>query len=199
MEFMRRRKEYEVEYTKSQAKEMLLRNERIAKITMGFNKMTITTHPFIPKGFPGDKLFIYPVGTYIITLKKGLSKIGINIVRKEGYVQQWWTGHEEWYSLHINKTYGSQYGENGICWGSICSEMRTMQRNNDWFWIVKGCLDLINDFKYNTFSENDMISRASYMIDYVGDDENAKREIKEAVKSKNPKFKNEDMREWLFK
>ena len=198
MIFARKRNEYKVEYTKAQAKKLLLQDERIDKITMGIIKMIVVTKPFIPKGFEGDSIFIYPVGTYKITLTKMISKIGIKIVRMEGYVQHTPGGNKEWYTPHINRYYYSEHGENGICWGSILEEMRIMQENKDWYWIVKRCLELINDFSYYTRYEDRAIRRFAYMVDYVGDDEKARRRIEKKLASKKYSLRDERGRKWLF-
>ncbi len=84
MRYLRKRDDYEKVYSKAQAIKELENQPIIDKITKGIKSMTIHTKPIIPKGFKGDKIYIYPVGTYIIKFTEMTKTISINVKRKEG-------------------------------------------------------------------------------------------------------------------
>lgn len=131
MRFLNRTVGYVVNHTKRQSTKELKNDPRVDKITSGLNKLTVITKPIIPKGFPGDEIFIYPVGIFKITIN--ISKRNLRDVIKL-----------------TNRTYRLGHPHilsgNSICWGDIEKELMIMKRHKDWYWIVKRVLDFLNDF-----------------------------------------------------
>lgn len=184
MTFLKRRSDYQKVYSKNEAIKRLREEEKIIeKITSSLGKMIIHTIPIIPKGFEGDMIFLYPVGTYKIVLTEKTRVISVNITRKEGKVRKKLDDTEynkTWHHAHIRTSW-----EKPICWGNIDEEVEVIRQKKDWYWLVKRCLDLILDWKMEDGykpTEEWVDTKMVFQLDYMKEDP---RVLNKLIKQKN--------------
>jgi len=189
MKFLKKREEYKVVYNKTQAIKELKEDARVGNIKSSFKALIIITKPIIPHGFKGDKIFVYPVGTYEIILKERRGKISVKINRREGILDNG-DGYKRVIHQHIRTNWEDDHGEAGICWGNREKAIKEMERNKDWLWIAKTCLDILNDF------EETGIKRALlFQADYMKKDKKAIK-VLEKMFTKAKKKRWEYVRRW---
>ena len=170
MEFLRKRSDYIVNHTKSQAINELKKDPRIDTIRNGITNLVITTIPIIPRGFKGDEIFIYPVGVFKITINmnKGGFKSAFIITNIS---VKYRNGHQHLMSI------------NRACWGGFETDMEKIKKNRDWYWAGKRCLDFINDFgrEHNQsplrYFESWVDSQLEFQLEYMKDDLKVKKKL----------------------
>ena len=135
MEFLKKRNDYIVMYSKQQAVKLLRADKRVKKVEVTDKKMYIYTHPITPivtrEDYKGS--FLCPIGIYKITISSCSKYIDCKIKR-----ENWYRGMHHY---HIKDGWSGD----GICWGSADNEVDIIKDNKDWFWLVKRCLDLLED------------------------------------------------------
>ena len=174
MRYLRKRNDYEKVYSKTQAIKQLENQPIIDKITKGLKSIIIHTIPIIPKGFKGDEIFLYPVGTYRIKFTEMTKTISINVKRKEGKLD---CPQENSLHPHICTDFRSYPESEGgfsdkICWGNIYESVMKAKKNKDWYWLVKLTLDLILDFK-----EGGVSTKIEYQLNYMKNDPIAEKNL----------------------
>jgi hypothetical protein len=138
MNFLTKREEYKTVYNKKQAIQQLKNDERIKKIKTLKEGLIVYTKPIYPKSKQKkfNKIYDYPIGTYKITLGKcPYHTTSISVERLEGC-----TPTEKWQHIHINEAWMSD-----VCWGNISERIMIMKKYKDYYWIIKTCLDLLED------------------------------------------------------
>ena len=140
MQFLKKRNKYKVMYNKEQAIKMLLKDKRIAKVKNYKYGLRVITNPMIPKSH--NISYQYPIGSYTISLFDSFdNNIKIDIIRNEG------TLFNNILAFHIRNSFTGK-----ICWGTLGEEIGILKNNKDYFWIIKRCLDLIEDGDDNKIS-----------------------------------------------
>lgn len=183
MKFVRRLSTYSTLYTKKQAEKELLKDERIDIINSNKNQMIVFTNPITPK--PTMKkyknFFLCPIGRYEIIIDSNNSKLNINIKLMNNNVYT--------YVHHSHINYSWCYP---ICWGNASSEVNTIFEENDWYWLVKRALDLLEDGNpekgnYDLFYN----VMTKLMYQYAYQNNYKKKMLKDIMKIRYNKFKKE--------
>ena len=169
MKFFKKTDDYERVYSKREARKMLIEDSRVQKVVNGTLKMTIHTKPIVPKGFRGDGIFIYPIGTYKIIIRENPRSLGIRVTRKERALSIPRLGSHH---PHIcNDFRNDDEFSDKICWGNVYLEVQTIKKNKDWYWLVKIILDLLCNF-----NEGKSLG-IKYQMDFMKDNKKAMKRL----------------------
>lgn len=159
----------------------------------GIEFMAVETQPIKPKRIkPGlEPMVISSVGSYFIWLQKQIRSEARNEPtgdRNSNGELIYKTVYDKipYLQIRVNRRFGPFcYGshqphlvepedwEHGICWGTAQSAIGHIINNCDWYWAVKYCLDLLEDW------DDDDIEIPSFAIYFF-----------EAQLNENPKLKN---------
>ncbi len=117
MDFLKRRNDYIVMYSKQEAIKLLRADERVRQIRITAKKMYIYTHPIIPfvtkERYKGS--FLCPIGTYKITITEMNKYIYVRIKR-----EKW---ERRMHHYHIQDNWGGDH----ICWGNANTEVNIIE------------------------------------------------------------------------
>jgi len=141
---------YKRMYNKKQAVELLKRDKRTKKVGDKIRKLTVYTNPIVPKCTDVKNIFIYPIGRFKIEIKETVKYLSTLIERVNGPFNPEYTDGSGFTHFHIRPSWSNR----GICWGSADEEVENIQYNKDWFWLVKRCLDLLEDGNPENGHEN---------------------------------------------
>lgn len=143
MRFLTKRYDYRVEYSKAQARTMLLGDRRVDKVVCKRKKMIIKTVPIKPTDVGFKDMILVPFGTFTIKLTEFSTTLHIDIIYdgKITYAP----------NPHLNFT-------GGLCWGNAEEEVEIIRSYKDWFWLAKRCLDLIDDFEDEDWCDLDLVA-----------------------------------------
>ena len=151
MEFLKTESSYLVTDTKKDAVQLLKQDSRVDKVRINLRQcIVITTYPIKPicKNRKYGKVIKYPIGTYTITLKPRLNSISVYIKRIHGGTGK----NKRDIHPHINL----EGTDNGICWGSVQTEVDEIKKNRDWLWLAKRALDILEDGEPEIDSDGDL-------------------------------------------
>jgi len=142
MKFARKKEEEYVRlYDKKTAIKMLKKDRRVKKIIIKRNKdLIVYTKPISPITSNNNnekEIFLAPIGTYKIIIYGHSIRLAYDIFRVNGGV-----GHGKRY-IHLHITISGECSSS--CFGTASDEVSTIRSNEDWYWLVIRCLDLLED------------------------------------------------------
>jgi len=136
-------------YDKQQSIKILSEDARVKYIIDKPYVLIVKTIPIkiVPDDGRHKRMFICPIGKYIITIEKCKTHTGKEAHFTDIYIDR--EGGPIWPDVpnSSGNGYRTQHITGSICWGTANEDYQTLRRNADWFWMAKLCLDLICDGK----------------------------------------------------